>query len=136
MDFLASLADHPAFKWVSIASAVVFVLSLAAIPVVIALLPADYFTEKHREEKRTGARLVLAVVRNVLGALLLLAGVAMLVLPGQGVLMILTAIVVMDFPGKKKLECKLARKDAVLRAMNKVRGWARKQPFELEPSAA
>ena len=62
MSILDTVAEHPAFKWISIASAVVFVLSLAAIPVVIARIPEDYFTEAHQNEKRTGGRLALAVV--------------------------------------------------------------------------
>lgn len=43
-------------------------------------------------------------LRNVLGAILLVAGIAMLVLPGQGVPTILISLGLMNFPGKYRLE--------------------------------
>jgi hypothetical protein len=124
-----SLTDPTTLKWVSIASAIVFAVSLLVLPIVIIKVPEDYFTERGQKEKGGALRVFLAVVRNVVGFVFLVAGIAMLVLPGQGVLMILTALVVMQFPGKKRLECKLAAKEPVLRAMNRIRALAKKPPL-------
>jgi len=52
---------------------------------------------------------------------LLAAGIAMLVLPGQGILTMLIGISLVDFPGKRQLERKLIGQPAVLNTINKVR---------------
>jgi hypothetical protein len=44
-------------------------------------------------------RWVFRVSKNILGGLVFLAGVAMLVLPGQGMLTILLGLSLLDFPG-------------------------------------
>ncbi|MGB1110330.1 MAG: PGPGW domain-containing protein, partial [Gammaproteobacteria bacterium] len=60
-------------------------------------------------------------LRSAFGLLLLLAGIAMLVLPGQGILTILIGIGLMEFPGKFALECRLAGIPSVYRALNWIR---------------
>ena len=76
-------------------------LSLVFVGVVVARmvkrLPSDYFLDSYRPPER---HVALRLVRNVVGGLLLIAGIAMLVLPGQGMLTILAALFLMDFPGK------------------------------------
>jgi hypothetical protein len=57
----------------------------------------------------------------VIGFVLLAAGIAMLVLPGQGILTMLIGISLVDFPGKRQLERKLIGQPAVLNAINKMR---------------
>ena len=75
------------------------------------------------------ARAFLLVGRNVLGCLLIAAGVAMLVLPGQGVLTILVGTMLVDFPGKRRLERWIVERGPVLRAMNWLRERAGREPF-------
>jgi UPF0716 family protein affecting phage T7 exclusion len=43
------------------------------------------------------------IARNVLGALLIIAGIAMLVLPGQGILTILVGLSIVDLPIKHRI---------------------------------
>jgi len=64
-------------------------------------------------DKATGT-LIAGVVMGV-------AGLAMLVLPGQGILTMLIGISLIDFPGKRQLERKLIGQPAVLHTINKVR---------------
>jgi hypothetical protein len=64
---------------------------------------------------------LLSVAKNFIGAAFILAGLAMLVLPGQGLLTILIGITFTNFPGKYRLEQALARSHSILRAMNWIR---------------
>ncbi len=69
------------------------------------------------------------ITRNIIGLLFVGAGVAMLLLPGQGILTILIGISIMDFPGKhKKIEW-LAGKPQVRKALNWMRLKAKKPLF-------
>lgn len=52
-------------------------------------------------------RLIGLIVKNIVGAVLFLGGLAMLFLPGQGLLTMLIGISLMDFPRKRELEAKM-----------------------------
>jgi hypothetical protein len=67
-----------------------------------------------------------------LGILLVLAGIMMLVLPGQGILAMLIGIGLMDFPGKFRLERWFARQPAVFKSLNWIRTRAGHAPL-LDP---
>jgi hypothetical protein len=67
----------------------------------------------------------------VLGAVFLLAGLAMLFTPGQGLLTILMGIMLLNFPGKQRLELAIVRRPAVLKSINWVRGRAGRPPLQL-----
>ena len=45
-------------------------------------------------------RPLLLIAKNLLGFVLIVAGIAMLVLPGQGLLTIVVGVVLMNFPGR------------------------------------
>jgi hypothetical protein len=98
-----------------------------AIAAILVLLPPDYFAESHRprhaRRKRplTILRCIIFILKNLLGAILLLAGIAMLVLPGQGVLTITLGISLMNFPGKFRAERWLITRGPTLRITNKLR---------------
>ncbi|WP_447984832.1 PGPGW domain-containing protein [Nitrospira sp. Nam74] len=108
-----------------ILSIVGFIGSLIAIPLILVRLPPNYFDERHprkwMENHHPVLRLIGHVVKNVAGFVLLAAGIAMLVLPGQGILTMLIGISLVDFPGKRQLERKLIGQPAVLNTINKVR---------------
>ena len=122
-------------------SVITFVGSLLALPWLVARLPADYFLHEHREhdyrrDRHPGVHLMLVVLKNGLGSLLVLGGVAMLVLPGQGLLTILVGLMFTDFPGKYQLEKRLAARPRVLRALNWMRGRAGRPPLRAPPPHA
>ena len=117
-------------------SIVCFVASLVAIPILVARIPQDYFAHRRRHRQRSARHPVIAaavvVLKNLTGAVLVLAGIAMLVLPGQGILTILMGLLVMDFPGKFALERRLIRQPAVLHSLNWIREKAQKPPLRLD----
>ena len=98
-------------------SVVTCVVSLFCASWALRRLPVDYLLTDHR---RSGHPL-LQLLRNLVGVVLLLLGVAMLVLPGQGLLTILAAISLMDFRGKRRLECRLMLRPRVFSAINRFR---------------
>ncbi len=137
---LASSAS-PLWFWLAGASAVLGVAGLLAVPWLLVRIPSDYFTAERRRRfapRSTPARelrwLGLAL-KNLLGALLLVAGIAMLVLPGQGVLTILLALAWMDFPGKYRLERWLVSRGPTLRTINRIRRARGCEPLQ-SPHAA
>ena len=67
--------------------------------------------------------------KNALGVVFVLAGVAMILLPGQGVLTILLGIMLTEFPGKYRFERWLVRRRAVLGAINWLRERAGRPPL-------
>ncbi len=121
----------------SVASVVTFVGSLIGIPWIVARLPEDYFsTHSERrsfwqiENPRT--RAIYRVGKNIAGAILLLAGIAMLALPGQGLITILVAIALLDIPGKHRLLAKLASRPGISRALNAIRRRQGQPPLEFD----
>jgi hypothetical protein len=94
----------------------------------------DYFVRrKPTAEAWTGRhpviRIGFLVIKNLLGVILLLAGIAMLVLPGQGIITIIVGISLLNFPGKRKLELRIFRQRRVLRAVNWIREKANRPPL-------
>ena len=89
----------------------------------IAYLPFDYFLYKKRESRirHPALRITLKCLKNLLAVLLIIVGIIMLPLPGQGVLTILIGIIISDIPGKRRLEHRIIRSRAVLSAANFIR---------------
>jgi hypothetical protein len=131
------MREHETILWWLFALSVLsFIGTLIALPLVIARLPADYFRRDHRHARRRQEqpivlRLSGILLKNLLGLVLILAGVAMLLLPGQGVLTILIGLMLMDFPGKRKLERRIIQQPAIFRAINWMRFKAHQPPLEL-----
>jgi len=117
--------------WVLILTAVLLVGSIVACVVVIVRLPRDHFVNPPEEPK--GA---VAIVRNVLGVILILGGIAMLVLPGQGVLAILAGVLLTTFKGKQKLARRIVQKPKVEKALQWIREKAHRPPLEIPEKAA
>jgi len=121
----------------TVASAIGFVVSLIAIPMILVRLPADYFdtrTPRHwMKDHHPALRLLGLVVKNVVGVVFLLAGFAMLFLPGQGVLTMLIGISLMDFPQKRALEARMVGQPTVLGVINSMRHKFGKPPLTLAP---
>ena len=121
----------------TVASVIGFIGSLIAIPLILVRLPADYFdtrTPRHwMKDHHPLLRLVGLVVKNLIGAVFLLAGFAMLFLPGQGLLTMLIGISLMDFPRKRELEAKMVGQPTLLGGINMMRQKFHKPPLTLAP---
>ena len=121
----------------AVAGAIGFIGSLIAIPLILVRLPADYFdtrTPRHwMKDHHPVLRLLGLVVKNVLGVVFLLAGFAMLFLPGQGLLTMLVGVSLMDFPRKRELEAKMVGQPTLLGIINTMRHKFDKPPLILAP---
>lgn len=115
-------------------SAVSLLISLFVLPILVVRMPSHYFVGKRRVRKWTLPRKLFYVLRNSIALLLLLAGLAMLILPGQGLLTILMAVMVSDLPGKYKVERWLVCKPGVLRSLNWIRSRYHRPPLK-KPSS-
>lgn len=117
----------------TIASLVGFVGSLIAIPIILVRLPKDFFDDRRprtwMRDHHPVLQIVGHLVKNVIGVVFLLAGFAMLFLPGQGLLTMLIGISMLDFPGKRRLERRLIGQPSVLGAINKLREKFQKPPL-------
>lgn len=108
------------------------VATLLTVPLIIVSLPSRYLNEKkdRLSEIQSFWRWPYLVVKNMMGVLLVLAGLAMLVLPGQGLLTLAIGLGLMNFPGKRRLIRRLIGQPRVLRAINRLRAKAHKDPVE------
>jgi hypothetical protein len=125
---------HVGLLWVmGSLSLVMFVGTILALPLIIIYLPARFFNPSEYADRRSEnglatSRLVWIVLKNVLGAGLILAGLLMLVLPGQGLVTLLIGLSLVAFPGKRRLVCRLLRQPGVLGFINRIRTAAHRPP--------
>ncbi len=132
-------ANETVFWWLTVTSIVAFFATLIIVPWFIIRIPSDYFSDSNIERRKTPwsnwhplVRRILLVGRNVLGYVFLVVGTAMLVLPGPGILTIVVGIILLNFPGKYRLERWMVERRPVLRSINWLRRWAKKAPIVLE----
>lgn len=74
-------------------------------------------------------RLMINLVKVIVGLFLLICGLVMLVLPGQGLLTMLMGLSLIPFPGKNKLEQTILARKSVRFSLNWIRMKANKKPF-------
>ena len=132
------LRNHRSVLWWSGAvSLVMFLGTLLVVPLLLVKIPEDYFTTPAGEdvEEMRGGNLALwlafRIGKNLIGVLLVLMGVILLVLPGQGLLTILLGVTLLDLPGKRDLEVALLRRPSVHRAVNWLRRKSDRPPLAL-----
>jgi hypothetical protein len=122
-------------------SVLVSVGGLAVVGFLLVRLPADYFCDsssrdfwidRHPVIRRTGL-----IVKNLFGAVLVALGVLLSLpgVPGPGLLTILIGVMLLDFPGKRRLERWLIGLPTILRTINRFRRRYGKPPFAWPPSA-
>lgn len=125
---------HSTFFWVlGSASLVMFVGTIIALPIIIIFLPTRYFNPIQHPAQQAAPglslfRLILLVVKNIIGVVLILAGLAMLVLPGQGLVTLLIGLLLTNFPGKRRLICRLLQQPKILSFINRIRTAANRPP--------
>lgn len=120
--------------WAGVISLIVFILSLLSLPWLVSQIPEDYFLPKKRQPadwKRLHPviRLLALVGKNLIGCGLIVAGLLMLFLPGQGILTLVMGLLLVDYPGKFRLERKLVKTPAILNSLNWLRRKAKKPPL-------
>jgi hypothetical protein len=117
---------------------VTFTASLGLVSLILVKLPADYFCSHYDRQLWSGRapalRITAAIAKNVLGALLIVLGIIMSLpgVPGQGLLTILLGIMLVDFPGKDRLEQRLLQRPAIRNSIDKLRARFGKPPLVLD----
>ena len=112
------------------------VVSVVMVGIVMLRIPPNYFSSHYQQDflpnsswiTRWGA----VVAKNVIGLLLVIAGIIMLVGPGQGILTILIGLILMDIPGKRPLEARLIKRPPILAAVNNFRARYNKPPLIID----
>jgi hypothetical protein len=134
---LDAIRDNQAlFYWLTGASIAMFVATLIAVPFAIARIPEDYFLHDERPplircDRCLAARVAFFTLKNLAGVLLIAAGIAMVVLPGQGLLTIVLGILLLDFPGKFRAERWLFSRPRILKPINWLRARAGRPPLRM-----
>ena len=119
--------------WLSSFSLISLILSIASLPMLIARLPSAYFFNQRKTVRWDHSQhLVLCGLKNLFGLTLLLVGLLLLFLPGQGLVTILIGLMLMNYPGKFRIERKIVRMPGVLASLNWVRGRCNVNPLTLE----
>jgi hypothetical protein len=114
-----------------------FFANLGIVSLILVKLPADYFSKKRKTKFWAGPRPALhaakVIGKNIAGILLVALGVVLSLpgVPGQGLLTVLLGIMLLDFPGRHRLEQKLLSKPSILNTINKLRGRFGKPRLEL-----
>lgn len=125
---LGFFAEHAGTLGVFMGATVLSVaLSVAASILVALRLPADFFMHERRPLPLPGRalwlRLLVGLAKNLLGVALIGLGLVMSLpgVPGQGLLTILLGVMLVDFPGKHRVERALVRRRFVHTALNTLR---------------
>ena len=127
--------------WLAVAAigVISLVLSLAVVLFLLVQLPATYFLNSHVRHLWIDQHPVIRwsglILKNLLGVLLIfLGGVLSLPgIPGQGLLTILLGVVLVDFPGKRRLERAILRRPRVHSSVNRLRRRFGKPPLVVPP---
>ena len=138
--FIQWFANHPeVLIGMGISSIFIFLISILGISWFIAQIPEDYFLRSKRQpskwrEQKPILRFVVMFGKNLIGLSLIIGGLLMLVLPGQGLLTIVTGLLLVNYPGKYKLEQKPSSMPSIFRALNWIRLKANKPPLQKKAS--
>ena len=125
-ELISTFLDNYAhwLSYLAIASIVFLVLSAMFIPKMIAGIPKNYFSSSYQNIENNPSSLgylLISLLKNIIGIILIICGILMLVLPGQGLLTILAGLLLLKFPGKYKLERYLVSRPKVIKALNWIR---------------
>jgi hypothetical protein len=146
------LTSSEVLGFVAALSLIMFLSSVLAIPWLVCRLPEDYLCESGAVDSKCSERLKRRVesvehaegwvspllkraLRNTLGAVLVVFGVLMLVLPGQGLLTILAGLTLLDFRQKRRLLARLFSRPRVLAVLNSIRRRGGRPLLILPPSS-
>jgi hypothetical protein len=125
--------------WVGLALFIVLLaVSLLVTGLVLVRLAPDHFSA-HPAPSFAGysrpARLALLVGKNALGVLVVALGVFLSLpgVPGQGLLTILLGLLLIDGPGKRRVERWILVRPGVLSGLNRLRARWGRPPLVLDP---
>jgi hypothetical protein len=100
----------------------------------VALIPEDYFINKRVSKIRSINPLlwyIFLIIKNIIGYSLILGGIMMLVLPGQGIFTIIIGLMLSNYPGKYSIERRFIAIPSILKSINWLRRKSNKPPINL-----
>jgi archaellum biogenesis protein FlaJ (TadC family) len=125
-------AHEQILEGLALLSAITFLASLLILPLIIILMPSNYFVRPERVATKVSPwRFTLHILKNLLGAIIVILGILMLFLPGQGILGILVGCSLLDLPGKRHLQLRLLKNRKVQRSVAWIRRKANRVPIEI-----
>jgi len=114
-----------------------FFVNLGIVSLILVKLPADHFSKSRKTKFWAGPRPAIhaaeVIGKNIAGVLLVALGIVLSLpgVPGQGLLTVLLGIMLLDFPGRHRLEQKLLSKPSIVNTINRLRGRFGKPPLQL-----
>jgi hypothetical protein len=135
LDWLSQAQQHFGLGWWLLGLSIALTLGgILLMRWLVVAIPADYFLRRMPLPWKTRHPLIrwtFVIGKNLLGVLLAVAGVAMLVTPGPGIVTLLAALLLLDLPGKRGLEQRLLALPSVLGPINRMRQRANQPPLEM-----
>lgn len=117
-------------------SIVTFVVSIVVVAFVLVRLPAAFFLDSHNRDLWIDHYPVLRwsgiILKNLAAIGLVILGIVLCFLPGQGILTILIGLALLDFPGKRRLERAILRRPGIFDRVNRLRGRFDRPPLIIE----
>lgn len=111
--------------YLGIISVLIFIFSIVGLRLFIIAIPSDYFINKKRVSALRDNSILLwvfyKIFKNIIGYIFIAIGLLALVLPGQGILMILIGLMMSDYPKKFDLEKKIIKINTVRKSVNWIR---------------
>ena len=126
---------HDNAGWILIFSLLSFGIGIISTPFIVSRIPVNYFAHNERhamtdDSHHVVIRWLLMCLKNLLGAVLVIAVIIMLVTPGQGLLSILFGLMIMNYPGKYQLERWIIQRPLIFRAVNALRAKQGQSPLQ------
>jgi hypothetical protein len=111
-------------------------LNILVIGLVFVNIPPHYFSSHYQDDFMPNASWVrrwgAVILKNLAGLFMVIVGIIQLVGPGQGILSILTGLILMDIPGKRPLEARIIKRPSVLAAVNRLRARYGREPLVVD----
>ena len=115
-------------------SAVMVVMMLIVVPVCIIRIPHDYFVCEREACPLVGMRawaaMFLKALKNLLAVVFILLGIVMIPLPGPGFITLGMGLLLLDYPGKRRLRAWLMSRKHIAGTMDWVRRKAKCAPLQ------
>lgn len=130
-----TVSQYPEILWGLVAfSLLAFFSTLILVPILILQIPEDYFAGEEAprsawQRLHPVPRIFFLIGKNLLGLLLVMIGIILLFLPGQGLLTIVFGILILDFPRRYQMKRWLIQRPAICRTVNWLRRRYSRRPL-------
>lgn len=141
--YLIGIVDFDYIFVIFLATTSASIAYFMAITYIITQMDSQYFIRKdipndiaNKKKQLTSMSrsitYVISIAKVMIGIVLIVSGIVMLVLPGQGIITLLIGLSLVPFPGKNKIEKNLLSRKSVQHSLNWIRVKANKPLFIFE----